>query len=101
MLQRHGVRLWDSPSWKHQQRFDHPLVKLMDISPCEQYLVTWSNEPIVVPEGALQGPQYFSPDDEGNNIAVWDIASGDLLQIFPTNSGDEPAGQKKAMQWPR
>jgi len=72
----------------------------MDFSPCERYLVTWSNEPIVVPEGALQGPQYFSPEDEGKNIAVWDIASGDLLHTFPTKSGDEGSGQKKAMQWP-
>jgi translation initiation factor 3 subunit B len=73
----------------------------MDFSPCEQYLVTWSNEPIVVPEGALQGPQYFSPDDEGNNVAVWDINSGDLIRTFPThNTGDETHGQKKSMQWP-
>ena len=71
------------------------------LSPREQYLVTWSNEPIVVPEGALQGPQYFPPDDEGNNIAVWDINSGDLLRTFSTsNPGDEHAGPKKSMQWP-
>ncbi|KAF8198947.1 eukaryotic translation initiation factor eIF2A-domain-containing protein [Pholiota molesta] len=99
-LHRQGVRLWGGPSWKPQQRFAHPLVKLIDFSPCEQYLVTWSNEPIVVPEGAVQGPQYFSPDDEGNNIAVWDIKSGDLLRTFSTqNEGDSPSG-KKQMQWP-
>lgn len=75
-------------------------MKLIDFSPCEQYLVTWSNEPIVVPEGAVQGPQYFSPDDEGNNLAVWDIKSGDLLRTFSTyNEGDPPSG-KKQMQWP-
>jgi translation initiation factor 3 subunit B len=72
----------------------------MDFSPRERYLVTWSNEPIAVPEGALQGPQYFSPVDEGNNIAMWDIASGDLLHTFPTKSGDEGSSPKKAMQWP-
>ena len=99
-LHRQGVRLWGGPSWEHQQRFAHPLVKLIDFSPREQYLVTWSNEPIVVPEGALQGPQYFSPDDEGNNIAVWDINPGDLLRTFSTNPGDEHAGPKKSMQWP-
>ncbi|KAF9044817.1 translation initiation factor eIF-3b [Hymenopellis radicata] len=78
-IHRQGVRLWGGPSFKDQQRFAHPLVKLFDFSPCEQYLVTWSNEPIVVPEGAIQGSQYFSPDDEGNNVAVWDIKSGFLL----------------------
>jgi translation initiation factor 3 subunit B len=105
-LHRQGVRLWGGTSWggpsrEHQQRFAHPLVKLIDFSPCEQYLVTWSNEPIVVPAGAQQGPQYFSPVDEGNNIAVWEIKSGDLLRTFSTiNSLDENPGQKKSMQWP-
>ena len=99
-LHRQGVRLWGGSSWKPQQRFAHPLVKLIDFSPCEQYLVTWSNEPIVVPEGALQGPQYFSPDDEGNNIAVWDIKSGDLLRTFSTNSDNELPATRKQMQWP-
>jgi translation initiation factor 3 subunit B len=97
-LHRQGVRLWGGPSWKHQQRFAHPLVKLIDFSPCEQYLVTWSNEPIVVPEGATQGPQYFSPDDEGNNIAVWDIKSGDLLRTFSSDTG--ASSTRKQMQWP-
>ena len=99
-LHRQGVRLWGGPSWKPQQRFAHPLVKLIDFSPCEQYLVTWSNEPIIVPEGAVQGPQYFSPDDEGNNIAVWDIKSGDLLRTFSTTGENEAPSSKKQMQWP-
>lgn len=99
-LHRQGVRLWGGPSWKPQQRFAHPLVKLIDFSPCEQYLVTWSNEPIVVPEGAIQGSQYFSPDDEGNNIAVWDIKSGDLLRTFSTHNEGDSASSKKQMQWP-
>ncbi len=75
-------------------------MKLIDFSPCENYLVTWSNEPILVPDGAVQGPQYFSPDDEGNNIAVWDIKSGDLLRTFSTHHEGEPAPVKKQMQWP-
>ncbi|KAJ7169985.1 eukaryotic translation initiation factor eIF2A-domain-containing protein [Mycena filopes] len=99
-LHRQGVRLWGGSSWKPQQRFAHPLVKLIDFSPCEQYLVTWSNEAIVVPEGAPQGPQYLSPDDEGNNIAVWDIKSGDLLRTFPTVSENDSPAAKKQMQWP-
>ncbi|KAJ7181770.1 eukaryotic translation initiation factor eIF2A-domain-containing protein [Mycena crocata] len=99
-LHRQGVRLWGGSSWKPQQRFAHPLVKLIDFSPCEQYLVTWSNEAIVVPEGAPQGPQYLSPDDEGNNIAVWDIKSGDLLRTFSTVSETDSAASKKQMQWP-
>ncbi|RXW24785.1 hypothetical protein EST38_g1094 [Candolleomyces aberdarensis] len=99
-LHRQGVRLWGGSSWKPVQRFAHPMVKLIDFSACENYLVTWSNEPIVVPEGAVQGPQYFSPDDEGNNIAVWDIKSGDLLRTFSTSNESESSTPKKQMPWP-
>lgn len=99
-LHRQGVRIWGGSSWGQQQRFAHPFVKLIDFSPCESYLVTWSNEPIVVPDNATQGPQYFSPDDEGNNIAIWDIKSGHLLRTFSTTNEGETPGQKKQMQWP-
>ncbi|KAF7307015.1 Eukaryotic translation initiation factor 3 subunit B [Mycena indigotica] len=98
-LHRQGVRLWGGTSWKPQQRFAHPLVKLIDFSPGEQYLVTWSNEPIVVPDGAPQGPQYLSPDDEGNNLAVWDIKSGHLLRTFSTANENDPQSRKQ-IQWP-
>lgn len=98
-LHRQGVRLWGGSSWEPLQRFAHPLVKLIDFSPNEQYLVTWSFDPIVVREGAEQGPQYFSPEDEGNNIAVWDVKTGNLLRTFPSlNPEGEDA--KKQMQWP-
>jgi translation initiation factor 3 subunit B len=100
-LHRQGVRLWGGNSWDHQARFAHPFVKLLDFSPCEQYVVTWSHEPIVVPENAPQGPEFFSPEDEGNNIAVWDIKTGHLLRTFPTTAAEkEDLQTKKQMQWP-
>jgi translation initiation factor 3 subunit B len=99
-LHRQGLRLWGGASWGAQQRFAHPLVKLIDFSPSENYLVTWSHDPIVVPEGAPQGPMYFSPEDEGNNIAVWDIKTGNLLRTFPTLHSDSDDGGKKQMAWP-
>lgn len=98
-LHRQGIRLWGGPSWEPLQRFAHPLVRLIDFSPCEQYLVTWSHDPIVVAEGAPQGPTYFSPEDEGNNIAVWDIKTGNLLRTFPSLI-PESDGPKKQMAWP-
>jgi translation initiation factor 3 subunit B len=46
-----------------------------------------------------QGPRFFSPDDEGNNIAVWDIKTGHLLRTFPSIL-PEGEGTKKQMAWP-
>jgi translation initiation factor 3 subunit B len=102
-MHRPGVRLWGGPSWEPLQKFPHPFVKLIDFSPCENYLVTWSNDPFVVREGDEQGPQHPSPEDDGNTLAVWEIKTGNLLRTFPVTqteqAGFESSG-KKQMQWP-
>ncbi|KAH8994627.1 translation initiation factor eIF-3b [Lactarius akahatsu] len=63
------------------------------------YLVTWSHEPIVVAEKIPKGPRSFSTEDEGNNIAIWDIKAGHLLRTFPSIL-PEGEGAKKQMAWP-
>lgn len=80
----------------------------MDISPCENYLVTFSPDPIVYEppkdENAPQDPRMFSPEDQGNKIAVWEIKTGLLLRTFageppsPPQKEGEPAPRK--MAWP-
>lgn len=102
-IHRQGVRLWGGPTWQGFQRFAHPLVKLIHFSPCENYLVTWSHETIVVPEGAPQGSRYFTPNDEGNSIAVWDIKTGNLLRTFPPlpmSGAMDEAQRKQGIVWP-
>ncbi|KAH9976378.1 translation initiation factor eIF-3b [Lactifluus volemus] len=79
-LHRQGVRLYGGPSFQHQARFYHPL-------------------PIVVAEDMPQGPRFFSAEDEGNNIAVWDIKTNHLLRTFPAIL-PEGEGSKKQMAWP-
>jgi translation initiation factor 3 subunit B len=46
-----------------------------------------------------QGPRFFSPGDEGNNIAIWDIRTGHLLRTFPSIL-PEGEGARKQMAWP-
>jgi translation initiation factor 3 subunit B len=46
-----------------------------------------------------QGPRFFSAEDEGNNIAVWDIKTGHLLRTFPSVH-PEGEGPRKQMAWP-
>ncbi|KAG0223885.1 Translation initiation factor 3 subunit b [Actinomortierella wolfii] len=92
-----GVALWGGESWNKIIRFVHPGVKLVDYSPSERYLVTWSNEPIVVPEENYHGP--FGPEDEGNQIAIWDVKSGALLRTFPSLAPSTP-NARPTVSWP-
>ncbi|KAF8756172.1 Eukaryotic translation initiation factor 3 subunit B [Rhizoctonia solani] len=85
-LHRQGLQIWGGSEWGLVRRIAHPLARLVDFSPNEKYLVTWSNEPIVIPPGAQQGPTFFSPDDEGNNLAVWEW-SGDDRYVARVNPG--------------
>ncbi|KAJ7155508.1 eukaryotic translation initiation factor eIF2A-domain-containing protein [Mycena crocata] len=97
-LHQQGVRLWGGPSYEPLQRFRHPFVLLIDFSPGEKYIVTWSQRPIMVQETDPQGPEHFSSEDDGNQIAVWDIQSGALLRSFPVNQQDQE--DKKNLHWP-
>ncbi|KZO96016.1 translation initiation factor eIF-3b [Calocera viscosa TUFC12733] len=94
-----GVQFWGGPSWNRARRLVHPHVKLLDFSPGENYVVTWSNEPIQIPENARTGPDIFSADDEGNSVAVWDLKSGFVLRTFPSGQQGEDGAPKK-MIWP-
>ncbi|CAE6431382.1 unnamed protein product [Rhizoctonia solani] len=101
-LHRQGLQIWGGSDWGLVRRIAHPLARLVDFSPNEKYLVTWSNEPIVIPPGAQQGPTFFSPDDEGNNLAVWEVATGHLLRTFSVEGTTAAAGgEKKQMSWPQ
>lgn len=82
-----GVQLWGGPKWDRLGRFPHPFVNLVAFSPLENYLVTWSNRPIAIPE---EGHPALSLDDDGKNYVIWDIATGKPLRSFANI--DIPAG---------
>ncbi|KAI8618617.1 eukaryotic translation initiation factor eIF2A-domain-containing protein [Chytriomyces sp. MP71] len=75
---KQGVALWGGPEFEKIMRFPHANVKLIDYSPDEKYLVTWSHEPILMPNG------------EHHHVIVWDILSGRQLRSFPVS----PAAMK-------
>ncbi|GFO04236.1 eukaryotic translation initiation factor 3 subunit b [Plakobranchus ocellatus] len=57
-----GIALWGGPKFSRIMKFGHQGVQLIDFSPCERYLVTFS-------------PLQDSHDDP-QAIIIWDIRSG-------------------------
>jgi len=74
---RLGIMLWGGPSWKKLQRLNHGGVKLIDFSPCENFLVTWSPE-----------------TDQSCALIVWDVKTGAKMRAFPG------AKEDIEMEWP-
>ncbi|KAK6344021.1 Translation initiation factor 3 subunit b [Orbilia brochopaga] len=99
-LHPQGVQLWGGASWKRMARFPHPAVNLVDFSPNEKYLVTWSNKPIVYQEG-MPG---LTPEEDGKTYVVWDVRTGKLLRSFAPienpQEADKPPNMRKKIQWP-
>jgi translation initiation factor 3 subunit B len=62
---RLGIMLWGGPSWKKQLKLNHGGVKLIDFSPCENFVVTWSPE-----------------SDQSVGLIVWDMKTGTKLRSF-------------------
>ena len=101
-VHQQGVQLWGGPSFGKQRQFPHPFVSLIEFSPGEKYLTTWSNTPISVEEGKTS----LTLDEEGKNIIIWDIATGKPLRSFVAHDLPAPTGPegemapKKKVQWP-
>jgi translation initiation factor 3 subunit B len=98
-----GVQLWGGKAWSRQKRFAHPGVNLVDYSPNERYLTTWSHRALQVDEN--HPVPSLSLEDDGKNYVIWDIATGKPLRSFttldvPTTTDAEGNPVKKKMQWP-
>ncbi|XP_030839766.1 eukaryotic translation initiation factor 3 subunit B [Strongylocentrotus purpuratus] len=57
-----GIALWGGENFQQIRRFAHPGVQLIDVSPCERYIVTFS--------------PLNDPRDETQAIIIWDIKTG-------------------------
>jgi translation initiation factor 3 subunit B len=100
-MHQQGVQLWGGETFGKQRQFPHPFVSLIEFSPGEKYLTTWSAQPISVEEG--KGP--LSIEEDGKNIIIWDIVTGKPLRSFVQHDlvapmGPEDAAPKKKVQWP-
>ncbi|KAL4884430.1 eukaryotic translation initiation factor 3 subunit B [Aspergillus karnatakaensis] len=95
-----GVQLWGGPAFAKQKQFPHPFVSMIEFSPAENYLATWSARPIQVEEGN----PVLSYEEDGKNIIIWDIVTGKPLRSFISHdlaAGPEADGQpKKKALWP-
>uniref|UniRef100_A0A7S3WP66 Eukaryotic translation initiation factor 3 subunit B n=1 Tax=Strombidinopsis acuminata TaxID=141414 RepID=A0A7S3WP66_9SPIT len=74
---RLGVQLWGGPSWSRQLKLSHGGVRLINFSPCEKFLVTWS------PEG-----------DPKQAYIIWDLRTGAKARAFAG------AGEEEVEDWP-
>ncbi|KXN69037.1 translation initiation factor eIF-3b [Conidiobolus coronatus NRRL 28638] len=98
-VHRQGIALWGGPSWKQIVKFSHPGVSLIDYSPNENYVVTWSNQPIVAGTGATPNqPSPFGADEEGHHFCIWDIKTGLLLRTFPNLPANDDGPVR--ISWP-
>ncbi|KAF2200132.1 eukaryotic translation initiation factor 3 subunit B [Delitschia confertaspora ATCC 74209] len=98
-----GVQLWGGKAWSRQKRFSHPGVNLVDFSPNENYITTWSHRPLQVDEN--HPVPSLSLEEDGKNYIIWDVATGKPLRSFatidvPTTTDEEGQPIKKKMQWP-
>ncbi|KAF6227408.1 hypothetical protein HO133_008852 [Letharia lupina] len=97
-----GVQLWGGPNWTRQTRFPHPMCNLIDFSPGETYITTWSFKPIEVSED----DPILSQEEDGKNYIIWDVATGRPLRSFQMHDLPTPpeseTGQpvKKKVPWP-
>lgn len=99
-MHQQGVQLWGGPNWTRITRFYHPFVNMMEFSPNENYVVTWSNRPITVQEGN----PILGPEEEGKQFLVWNVKTGALLRSFANVESPEEKTEdgpvKRKVSWP-
>ncbi|OJJ43223.1 hypothetical protein ASPZODRAFT_103646 [Penicilliopsis zonata CBS 506.65] len=95
-----GVQLWGGSAFSKQKQFPHPFVQLIEFSPGENYLTTWSARPIQVEEGQ----PILTYEEDGKNLIIWDITTGKPLRSFVSHdlasAPADAAAEKKKVQWP-
>lgn len=93
-----GIQSWGGATFERIQKFVHPLVRLIDFSPSEKYMVTLSPQPIALPTNPAELKDFpFGPESEGHKLVIWNLATGEPARTFALPPHLE--GQKD-MPWP-
>eukprot|EP00897_Mesotaenium_endlicherianum_P005996 jgi/Mesen1/5424/ME000027S04793 len=91
-MHRQGAAVWGGASWQRLMRFAHPQVRLIDFSPGEKFLVTYSSHEPTNPR-----------ESQKVTLDVFETRSGKLLRDFK-GPADEfatgGAGGIAGVQWP-
>lgn len=101
-VHQQGVQLWGGQSWSRQRRFAHPYVNMLDFSPTEKYVVTWSNRPISIPD---EGHPQLSVEEDGKNYVIWDLETSKPMRSFanqdiPSSDPNGPPKPAPKFPWP-
>lgn len=91
-LHRQGVAVWGGPALDRLNRFAHPNVRLLDYSPNEKYLVTYSSQEPSNPR-----------DSVIVSFVVHDVATARKLRVFegpPEEFAMGGGGGGGALKWP-
>ena len=73
-LHKLGVALWGTAKFSRIGKFEHQGVQHIDFSPCERYMVTFSNV-VLDPDNPI-------------NIIIWDIKTGAKKRSFMKSFGE-------------
>eukprot|EP00798_Chlamydomonas_sp_ICE-L_P008193 gene8193-1455_t len=89
-VHRQGVAVWGGPEFTRLARFAHPNVRLLQYSPNEKYLVTYSSqEPNNPRESATV------------TFSIFEVRTGKKLRVFEGSADDYAAGSSGgALKWP-
>ncbi|GJP44939.1 hypothetical protein CLOM_g4337 [Closterium sp. NIES-68] len=91
-IHRQGAAIWAGPSWQRIMRFAHPQVRLIDFSPGERFLVTYSSHEPANPR-----------DTQKVVLNVFDSRTGRSMREFKGPADDFAtggAGGVAGVQWP-
>ncbi|PIA45848.1 hypothetical protein AQUCO_01600232v1 [Aquilegia coerulea] len=91
-IHRQGAAVWGGAEFKRLMRYAHPEVKLIDFSPGEKFLVTYSNHEPSNPRESLKVV-----------LNIFDVRTGKVMRDFKGNADEFAAGGTggvSGISWP-